>query len=104
SLPSHSAATVQRVFDRIEDFVHLDVLDWVDDEVQDSLQQARQEVESAKQEVENAVQKTVRFSGTTIPLTLSDEQSQALSGEITTVRINVGADRMKILPGESWAL
>lgn len=104
SLPSHSAATVQRVFDRIEDFVHLDVLDWVDDEVQDSLQQARQEVESAKQEVENAVQKTVRFSGTTIPLTLSDEQSQQLSGEITSVRINVGADRMKILPGESWAL
>lgn len=104
SLPDHSAATVQRVFDRLEDFVHLDVLDWVDDEVQDSLQQARQEVESAKQEVENAVQKTVRFSGTTIPLTLSDEQSQALSGEITTVRINVGADRMKILPGESWAL
>lgn len=104
SLPSHSAATVQRVFDRIEDFVHLDVLDWVDDEVQDSLQQARQEVESAKQEVENAVQKTARFSGTTIPLTLSDEQSQPLSGEITSVRINVGADRMKILPGESWAL
>lgn len=104
SLPDHSAAAVQRVFDRIEDFVHLDVLDWVDDEVQDSLQQAREEVESAKQEVENAVQKTVRFSGTTIPLTLSDEQSQPLSGDITSVRINVGADRMKILPGESWAL
>lgn len=97
SLPSHSAATVQRVFDRIEDFVHLDVLDWVDDEVQDSLQQAREEVESA-------VQKTARFSETTIPLTLSDEQSQPLSGDITSVRINVGADRMKILPGESWAL
>lgn len=104
SLPDHSAAAVQRVFDRLEDFVHLDILDWVDDEVQDSLQQAREEVESAKQEVENAVQKTVRFSGTTIPLTLSDEQSQPLSGDITSVRINVGADRMKILPGESWAL
>lgn len=104
SLPDHSAATVQRVLGRIEDAVQIDILDWVDDEVQDSLQQAREEVESAKQEVENAVQKTVRFSGTTIPLTLSDEQSQPLSGDITSVRINVGADRMKILPGESWAL
>ena len=36
SLPDHSAAAVQRVFDRLEDFVHLDILDWVDDEVQDS--------------------------------------------------------------------
>ena len=47
SLPDHSAAAVQRVFDRLEDFVHLDILDWVDDEVQDSLQQAREDVENA---------------------------------------------------------
>ena len=26
SLPDRSAATVQRVFDRLEDFVHLDIL------------------------------------------------------------------------------
>ena len=104
SLPDHSAAAVQRVFDRLEDFVHLDILDWVDDEVQDSLQQAREEVESAMQRADDAVQKTMNISGTVLPLTLSDEQSQPLSGDITSVRINVGADRMKILPGESWAL
>lgn len=104
SLPDHSAAAVQRVFDRLEDFVHLDILDWVDDEVQDSLQQAREDVENAMQRADDAVQKTMNISGTVLPLTLSDEQSQPLSGDITSVRINVGADRMKILPGESWAL
>lgn len=104
SLPDRSAATVQRVFDRLEDFVHLDILNRVDDEVQDSLQQAREEVESAMQRADDAVQKTMNISGTVIPLTLSDEQSQPLSGDITSVRINVGADRMKILPGESWEL
>ena len=104
SLPDHSAATVQRVFDRLEDFVHLDILDWVDDEVQDSLQQAREDVENAMQRADDAVQKTMNISGTVLPLTLSDEQSQPLSGDITSVRINVGADRMKILPGESWEL
>ena len=104
SLPDHSAAAVQRVFDRLEDFVHLDILDWVDDEVQDSLQQAREDVESAMQRADDAVQKTMNISGTVLPLTLSDEQSQPLSGDITSVRINVGADRMKILPGESWEL
>ena len=104
SLPDHSAAAVQRVFDRLEDFVHLDILDWVDDEVQDSLQQAREEVENAMQRADDAVQKTMNISGTVLPLTLSDEQSQPLSGDITSVRINVGADRMKILPGESWEL
>ena len=31
SLPDHSAAAVQRVFDRLEDFVHLDILNRVDD-------------------------------------------------------------------------
>ena len=104
SLPHHCAAAVQRVFDRLEDFVHLDILDWVDDEVQDSLQQAREDVENAMQRADDAVQKTMNISGTVLPLTLSDEQSQPLSGDITSVRINVGADRMKILPGESWAL
>ena len=104
SLPDHSAAAVQRVFDRLEDFVHLDILDWVDDEVQDSLQQAREDVENAMQRADDAVQKTMNISGTVLPLTLSDEQSQPLSGDITSVRINVGADRMKILPCESWAL
>ena len=96
SLPDHSAAAVQRVFDRLEDFVHLDILDWVDDEVQDSLQQAREEVESAMQRADDAVQKTMNISGTVLPLTLSDEQSQPLSGDITSVRINVGADRMRV--------
>lgn len=104
SLPDRSAATVQRVLGRIEDAVQIDVLDRVDDEVQDSLQQAREEVESAMQRADDAVQKTMNISGTVLPLTLSDEQSQPLSGDITSVRINVGADRMKILPGESWAL
>ena len=104
SLPDHSAATVQRVLGRIEDAVQIDVLNRVDDEVQDSLQQAREEVESAMQRADDAVQKTMNISGTVLPLTLSDEQSQPLSGDITSVRINVGADRMKILPGESWAL
>ena len=42
SLPDRSAATVQRVLGRIEDAVQIDVLDRVDDEVQDSLQQARE--------------------------------------------------------------
>ena len=56
------------------------------------------------QRADDAVQKTMNISGTVLPLTLSDEQSQPLSGDITSVRINVGADRMKILPGESWAL
>ena len=104
SLPDRSAAAVQRVLGRIEDAVQIDVLDRVDDEVQDSLQQAREEVESAMQRADDAVQKTMNISGTVIPLALSDEQSQPLSGDITSVRINVGADRMKILPGESWAL
>ena len=104
SLPDHSAATVQRVLGRIEDAVQIDVLNRVDDEVQDSLQQAREEVESAMQRADDAVQKTMNISGTVLPLTLSDEQSQPLSGDITSVRINVGADRMKILPGESWEL
>ena len=104
SLPDHSAAAVQRVFDRVEDFVHLDILDWVVDEVQDWLEQAREDVENAMQRADDAVQKTMNISGTVLPLTLSDEQSQPLSGDITSVRINVGADRMKILPGESWEL
>lgn len=104
SLPDHSAAAVQRVLGRIEDTVQIDVLDQVDNEVQDSLQQAREDVENAMQRADDAVQKTMNISGTVLPLTLSDEQSQPLSGDITSVRINVGADRMKILPGESWEL
>ena len=82
SLPDHSAATVQRVLGRLEDAIQIDALDWVDDEVQDSLQQAREDVENAMQRADDAVQKTMNISGTVLPLTLSDEQSQPLSVDI----------------------
>ena len=103
SLPNHSAAAVQRVFDRLEDFVHLDILDWVDDEVQDSLQQAREEVESAMQRADDAVQKTMNISGTVEPAAfrrhhLSSHQRGGRPDEDSAGR-ELGAQLPVVLPG-----
>ena len=93
SLPNHSAAAVQRVFDRLEDFVHLDILDWVDDEVQDSLQQAREEVESAMQRADDAVQKTMNISGTVLPHQRGGRPDEDSAGR------ELGAQLPVVLPG-----